>query len=371
MEEAGCKLAVSGGGRGNISHQCTADECSRAFGANGRFTRAAFHVFTPEDWRRLLLELNVPTCVDESDRIYPASQSAQQVRDALVQACKQSGVQFIFHHQTATLIPPDTPDGLWRVDEFQARNILLAAGGRSASALGSNGSGFVLAQALGHTLVEPVPALTPLYTKEEWPWTLSGISLPEAVLTLESGQRHPPRRRGSVLFTHHGLSGPAALDISGAVSRHLLLQPEAQLRLAMPESPPDIQDLRRRNGPQTVYSWLGNLLPRAVAQTLLEQSNIPADAVFARLTAAQQKQLASLLEGIPLTIIRTGGFAHSMLTDGGVSVKDVRPGTLESRLHPRLYFAGEILDIQGPTGGYNIHWAAASGHLAGISAAAN
>ena len=364
---AGAKLEVSGGGRGNLTRAATEAEFAAAFGRQGRFAIPAFRALPPAELCRLFADVGVPTVADETGRIYPRSQSAAQARDALCAACARAGVRFVFDHPVRRLVPPETPAAPWRVDGFAARSVLLAAGGQSAPRLGSDGSGFALAQALGYAVVPPVPALTSLRTAETWPAAHSGLSLPDATIAIAG--KGGPAVRGELLFTHRGISGPAVLDLSGRVARRLLEMPDVGLLLDLAHEKPDFRMLRREAGARAIHAWLARQLPRALVGTLLEQAGIPPDLTFSRLSAAQEKNLAERLVAWPLTVRGTGGFADSMATAGGIALKQVNPATLEGRLTPRLHFAGEILDLDGPTGGWNLQWAFCSGQLAGVSAA--
>lgn len=362
----GAKLAVTGGGRGNLSHTATEDEFAAAFGRHGRFTLPAFRSLPPDALRRLFGEIDVPTLADETGRIYPRSQSAPAVRDALFQACRRAGVRFEFTHAVRELTAPASPDAPWQVDAWTARAVLLAAGGQSAPRLGSDGSGFALARALGYAVTPPVPALAAIQTEETWPGTLSGVSLPDAVIGI-AGSREPPVR-GELLFTHRGLSGPAVLNLSGRVARRRHDGETVGLRLRFLPGPPDFSGLRKTAGSARILSRLADALPRSLAAALLEQSGIPPDLTFSRLSSVQERALARHLTDCPLAVAGTGGFDESMVTSGGVALRQVKPDTLEGRLASRLFFAGEILDLDGPTGGWNLQWAFASGHLAGQSA---
>lgn len=365
LETPGAKLTVCGGGRGNLSHGSDEETFAAAFGRRGRFAVPAFRSLPPEALRDGLAGIGVPTVADPDGRIYPRSQSAAQVRDSLFNACSRAGVRFAFGHAVRTLAPPETPEAPWRADDFSARAVLLAAGGRSAPRLGSDGSGFALAAALGYDVVPPVPALTSLRTEETWPAALSGLSLPDVALSVPG--RRDAAGRGELLFTHRGISGPAVLDLSGRVARLLQSGSAVPLQLGLLRDKPDFLRLRRDAGARSVRAWLAQQVPRALADVLLELAGLPADSLFSRLTSAQERELARLLADLPLTIRGTGGFDDSMATAGGVSLKQVRPDTLEGTLTPRLHFAGEILDLDGPTGGWNLQWAFCSGHLAGTS----
>ena len=366
MPAPGAKLAVCGGGHGNLSHVATEAEFAAAFGRLGRFTIPAFRSLPPESLCERLAEIGVETIVDSAGRIYPRSQSAAKVREALFAAGTRAGVKFIFDREIRNLAPPASPDAPWTADSFRARSVLLAAGGQSAPRLGSNGSGFALARTLGYDVVPPVPALTSLRTAETWPATHSGLSLPDVSLAI--AEKRGATERGEILFTHRGISGPAVLDLSGRVARRLRADGSVPIHLDLAHGKPDFHALRQKAGTCLILTWLARQLPRALAKTILELAGIPPELTFSRLSAAQECELARHLVALPLTICGTGGFDDSMATAGGISLKQVHPETLEGRLTPRLYFAGEILDLDGPTGGWNLQWAFCSGHLAGSSA---
>ena len=363
----GVKLAATGGTRGNLSHHADEEEFAAAFGRAGRFTLPAFRALPPAALQELLAAHGCPTVVDNTGRIYPRSQSAAQCRDALYAAAQRVGVRFVLGHPVRTIRPPDSPTAPWRVDSWAAHSVLLAAGGQAAPQLGSDGSGFALARDLGYTITPPAPALTALYTTETWPATHSGLSLPQVTLTIDAPRTTPSH--GEILFTHRGISGPAALNLAGQVARLLLRQQTVTLRLNLLTSPVDVARLRQTAGASLVLTWLAQQVPRSLAHTLLQLAGIPETTPFARLTAQQQERLRTTLHALPLTVRATGGFRESMVTAGGVSLKQVIPDTLAGRLTPRLHFAGEILDLAGPTGGWNLQWAFCSGHLVGSLAA--
>lgn len=365
LPKAGVKLAVTGGGRGNLSHLATEEEFAGAFGKSGRFAVPAFRSLPPEGLRILLAKAGIPTSVDPVGRIYPRSQSAIQARDSLFTACVRAGVRFSFNHRVERLWPPVNAQAPWKVDGISCPFVLLATGGQSAPPLGSDGSGLALAKSLGYSITPPVPALTSLSVVETWPARHSGVSLPDVVLTIAGLRGNESSERGELLFTHRGISGPVVLNLSARVARRLLEEKEVTLHLNFIRDLPDFRRLRRDAGTQSVHAGLARELPRTLAGTLLGLAEVPLDQTFSRLTAEQENRLCRCLTALPLTVRSTGGFKESMATSGGVSLKQVRSDTLEGRLTPRLYFAGEILDLDGPTGGWNLHWAFCSGHLAG------
>ena len=368
MPSPGAKLAVTGGERGNLSHLAGEEEFALAFGRHGRFTIPAFRTLPPDALRTRLAELGVPTTVDPSGRIYPRSQSAAQVRDALFKACTQAGVRFFFQHPVKKITPPETPCQPWRVDTLTAQSVLLSAGGQSTPALGSDGTGFRLAATLGYDIVPPAPALTSFHTVETWPALHSGLSLPDVTLTLPERRGSDAAERGEILFTHRGISGPAVLNLSGRVARLLLKEKTVSLHLSLTREKFDFLRLRKTEGSRSLHSFLSRLLPRTLADTLLHLAGIPDGQTFSQLSSEQEISLCRHLYFLPLTVRNTGGFQESMVTSGGVSLKQVHPETLEGRLTPRLHFAGEILNLDGPTGGWNLQWAFCSGTLAGSCA---
>ena len=368
MPRPGIKLAVTGGGHGNLSHLATEEEFAATFGRHGRFTIPAFRSLPPPALQTLLADAGIPTTVDSEGRIYPKSQSAAQVREALFKACEDVGVRFRFNHHVKHLVPPSQPSAPWHVDSFSAHSVLLAAGGQSAARLGSDGSGFALAERLGYAISPPVPALTSLRTAEDWPASHSGVSLPDVTLSIAGLRGSEATERGEILFTHRGISGPAVLNYSGRVARGLSRENEVRLLLDLTHAKPDFRQLRQDAGVRSVLTWLARQLPRSLAETILALAGIPAGLTFSRLTSDQETSLARYLTALPLTIRGTGGFEESMATAGGVSLKQVHSNTLEGRLTSRLYFAGEILDLDGPTGGWNLQWAFCSGHLVGTVA---
>ena len=388
MPEAGAKLAVTGGGRGNLSRDLPPDDMAAAFGKHSaRFVASAIRDFPPAALREFFRGIGVPTVVEPGGGIYPASQSAAAVREALVSAVRRSGVELRLGVTVTRLVPPGFSESsgkkdanaspFWRAFSVSApsplcaRRVLLAAGGRSAPALGSDGSGFALALSLGHTVDSPVPALAPLHTVDAWPSRLAGVSVHDVTLALPSASINlPASATGDLLFTHKGLSGPAALNLSAAVARRLATgMLTVNVRLALLPAPPDFRRLRQTHGSRAILTPLARLLPRALATELLALADVPVDTPCARLTAPQTRALADALTALLVPVSSTGTFAESMATAGGVVLPEVFPRTLASRYHPTLSFAGEILDIVGPTGGYNLHWAFASGHLAATALA--
>ncbi|MCF7838608.1 MAG: aminoacetone oxidase family FAD-binding enzyme [Candidatus Marinimicrobia bacterium] len=373
QSQPGRKLLVTGGGRCNLTNTLPAADMLRRFGPAGRFMRAALGRLDPTALRRLLAELGLPTHAPDGFHVFPEAESAQAVLDVLLRALERPGVEI----RTGAPVRRLTRAGdQWQITgdagaTLTARAVLLATGGCSYPALGADGSGLELARALGHEIVPPAPALAPLVTAEAWPGTLAGISLPAVELRIGSGRTGGTSWRGPLLFTHQGLSGAAALDASGAVAALLAAgagHVSIGLRLWPERGAAEWTDwlaaARRQHGARKLCNLLALECPAALAAALCEQAGIGADCA-ARIARSQADRLRDLLTECRLTITGTGGWQKAMGTRGGVALGHVQPRTLASQLQPGLHFAGEILDVDGPCGGYNLQWAFSSGWLAG------
>ena len=367
MAAAGRKLDVTGGGRGNVGHLGGEDVFAEQFGKMGRFGVPAWRAMGgAEGLRQWLVGLGVEVVADEEGRLYPRSMRAADVREALEMAVRRGGGEFRCGRAVTDLQP--SADGGWQVDGEEFGAVVLAAGGASAPTLGSDGSGFELARNVGHRVVPPVPGLAPLLLDEDWLKTNSGASVDHAVLRLRAG-RESREVRGAVLATHRGLSGPAALAISGPLARVWGGKKSVRLELGLVPDGIDWEEARRLDGGRNVRRVLAAYMPKGLADGLAERCGAAADCPIARLNSEEIARLSSGVRGLELRIAGIAGFAESMVTCGGVDLRSVVPETLVSRLVPGLYFAGEVLDMDAPSGGWNLLWAFASGRLAGRSAA--
>lgn len=377
LPEAGTRLLATGGGHCNFTNTLDVDGFIRRFGAKSRFVAPALKAMDGNRLRIFFEELGVESHSPDGFHVFPVSGSAGSVRDALLQACKKMRVEIRFNSRVESLqtegghvtglITAGAPES--------ASRVILSAGGASYPNLGGGESGFNLARSAGHTIVTPCPALVPLVTRETWPTTLAGVTLTRVSINL-AGKSEAPRgaEPGSLLFTHRGISGPAALDISGLVSSMLMTHEFVPVTLDLSPGKTiealqkDIERWRAEHGAKTMLAMLGSVMPAALAKIFLNIADIPTDTLVARLSREQNRRLRQLIKNLPLTVSGTEGFAKAMATRGGVAVDEVNPKTLESKLIRGLFFAGEILDIDGPCGGFNLQWAFSSGRLAAMAA---
>ena len=376
MDRAGLKILASGGGRCNLTNLAEPEAFYEAFGRQGRFATAAIEAMGPPALRGLMDRLGVPTVVTNGVHVYPASQRSADVQAALHRRIDRLGVTLCLGREVRRLwIDSGRLMGveLSRRQPVAAERVVLACGGKSWSKLGGTGGGYCLARQAGHAICEPVPALVPLITRERWPAALAGVSLKRARVWIDLPGQAKAGLTGDVLLTHNGLSGPAVLDISGSVSR-LLGRGSVPLRIELVagvDAARWVQGLegwRSSAGRRTVGSLLQQHLPRSLCEVLCDMAGLDRRTTAAHLPAAGRDALAGLLGELKLTVTATEGFDVAFVTRGGVKLQGLNPDTLASRLLPGLYLAGEMLDMDGPSGGFNLQWAFASGYLAGRSA---
>jgi predicted Rossmann fold flavoprotein len=374
MEKPGLKLLATGGGRCNLTHDLDVAGMMAAFGKpQDRFIRPAMHEFAPQAIRDFFEQLGVPTVVQEDGCVFPVSQNARDVLQALEAEARRLGVVVKCGCPVSGLIREDqtvtgvmTPEG-----PLHARCVIMAAGGRSYPELGSDGSGFKLAADIGHRITPPAPALVPLITAEDWPAKLTGIVLPRAHIRIDQKEFAKTGRTGPLLFTHRGISGPAVLDLSGDVAALLPQAGTVIVRVSVvadrgrEEWLKAFNEWRGSSGTRYVASFLAEHMPRALADVLCAQAN----AWYLPVAKARREVLGTLADlcvDLPLSVTGTEGWTLAMATRGGVARDEVDPKTLASRKVKGLFFAGEVVDVDGPCGGYNLTWAFASGYLAGL-----
>jgi len=383
LPRPGTKLLATGGGRCNLTNAAAPDAIAAGFGRAARFMRPALDAMGPARIRQFFAGLGVPTHSADGFHYFPLSETAEDVRRALWRRCERLGVDLRLRTRaTGLLIDGAAVAGVPAVrgvctdrGDIPAPRVLIATGGRSYPRLGATGTGYQLAREAGHSIVEPVPALVPLILRETWPRTCAGATLPAARIWIDLPRHARTGRTGIVLVTHGGLSGPAVLDLSGDVSRLLAERGDVPLRLDLR---PDLSaadwlalfdQWQRTSGRKMLRNLLDAWLPASLAAALCGLAGIARDARPADVTRARRLALADLLTRLPATVTGTEGFGKAIITRGGVSLREVDPRTLQSRLLAGLHFAGEILDLDGPCGGYNLTWAFASGRLAGQAAA--
>ena len=373
-EKLGKKVYITGKGRCNLTNDCDLDEFLAQVPRNPRFLYSALSFFSSRDMMALMEENGCPVTVQRGRRVFPTSEKASDVTKALTGLLRKWNVRIRLNSDVRCL---KTENGLITGAELtdgtflSADAVILACGGLSYPSTGSTGDGFRFAEALGHTITPPSPVLVGLETEETWPRSLQGLSLRNVTLSLVSGKKTLYSELGEMLFTHFGISGPLVLE----ASCHLP-QPAKGGRLFIDLKPGltrEQLDARLRRdfteaGKKQLKSVLPGLLPASFAAIFPGLCGISPDLPCNQITAAQREQLLAALKALPLTIKAPRPIDEAVVTRGGVSVKEIEPGTMRSKLIPNLYFAGEMIDVDAHTGGYNLQIAWSTGALAGATA---
>ncbi len=374
-DKLGRKIYITGKGRCNVTNDCDRDTFLREVARNPRFLYSALSFFAPQDMMALLEENGCPVTVQRGRRVFPQTEKASDVTRTLEKLMHQLGVRVRLGCRVKELvISQGQVRGvvLESGEALPADAVILATGGVSYPGTGSTGDGYRLAQTAGHTIVPPRPSLSAVETAETWPRELQGLALKNVTLTLRRGKKTLYTELGEMLLTHFGISGPLVLEMSCHLPDDL-----ADLRLTIDLKPglsPEQLDARLQRELEAqprkqLRSVMATLLPGRMAELFPSLCGLDGGKVCAQVTRAEREQLSQTLKALPLTIARLRPIEEAIVTRGGVSVKEIAPGTMESKLIPGLYFAGELMDIDAHTGGYNLQIAFSTGALAGTSAA--
>lgn len=374
-DDLGRKLLLTGNGRCNLTNDCGLDALVANLPGNGPFLYHALSRFGPEELRAYLHRLGLPTVVEPGGRVFPAAGRSAAVLAALRRGLERAGVTVRTGTAAVALTLRDgrVTGAATSRGAVEGQAVILATGGASYPQTGSTGDGYRLAAAAGHRIVPPRPALVPLIAAEDWVASLAGLSLPGAGARLADGGRSIGADRGDMLFTHWGVSGPLVLGLSRAAVGCLSAgrRPVLRLDLRPDLSAEDLEARLRRawESRRLAVNALAGLVPARLAGVLLSLAGSRPDTPAAVLPRETRARIRSMLKDLPLTIAAARPLAEAHVTAGGVCVKEVDPCTMASRLAPGLYFAGELLDVDGRSGGFNLQAAFSTGRLAGMAAA--
>lgn len=372
----GRKLRITGKGRCNVTNAGDLDQFIENYWGAGRFLYGAFHRFFSGELCRLLEDHSVPLKTERGGRMFPASDRAADVAEALERFLRAQGAEVLTSAGVGALSssPEGDVNGVEAGGRFRpADAVILATGGLSYPATGCTGDGYRWARVLGHSVTDLLPSLVPLEIRETWPSALAGLTLKNVEAGLWEGGRCVRKAFGEMLFAHFGVTGPVILLLSRDVSE----RPAGSLTLKLDLKPAldwetldrrVLRDLRKFQRKQ-MKNALRELLPGALIPVVLRNSGIPEDLFSDQLTKELRRELIHTLKGLSMTVAGTRSMEEAIVTRGGINLKEVDPRTMGSRIVPGLYFAGEILDIDGRTGGYNLQAAFSTGWLAGESAA--
>lgn len=375
----GVKLLMTGKERCNITNSETDPQKFAAnFGKNGKFLLSALYRFGVEETIDFFHKNNLKTVTERGGRIFPESEKAKDVQEFFLRLIKKNKITLLTGCKMNNISLKEK-----RIDkinlergEVKARNYLICTGGLSYPQTGSTGDGYKWVKEMGHTIIKPEPALTPVVVKEEWVKELEGLSLKNVSISLYQNNKKKDERFGEALFTDFGMSGPIILDLSKSIGK-LLVAGDVDLFIDFkPALDFDMLDKRilrdlEEHKNKTIKNILLGLLPQKMIPIILELTKIYPEKKGNSITKDERKKLRLLLKQLPLTIKSLLGFNKAIITSGGVALNEVDPKTMRSKIIDNLYFAGEILDLDGPTGGYNLQVCWSTGYLAGESAAKN
>ena len=379
----GVKILMSGGTRCNLTHNTDRRGIIEAFGKPGRFLHSALAALGPRELVELIEAEGVPTKIEETGKIFPVSNKATDVLDALLRRFRRSGALLALDDRLTTLETAAPGFRLYTSrDVISADRVIITSGGKSYPGCGTTGDGYAWAKAIGHSIVMPKPALTPVTSSESWISSLKGITIPDVDVRITQSSPDGEtaksieldRRRGSFLFAHFGLSGPAPMDLSRAISGHSdprSLQLVCDFLPAMTDEQlaQAIQQECSSGGKRELTNIVGRWLPNRLGETLIKVAGLRSDLRGAELSKSDRARLVAAMKHQSISVSGTLGFEKAEVTAGGVSLDEVDSRTMQSKLVPNLYFAGEVLDLDGPIGGYNFQAAFSTGWLAGQSAA--
>ena len=373
--KTGVKILMSGGTRCNLTHHTDARGIAEAFGHAKRFLQPSLGAFPPQAVVEFFESAGIETKVESTGKVFPVSNRAVHVRDALHRYAVDSGVEI----RTGCGVTRIRPDGKrWIVETEESAivtdRVIVTTGGKSWPGCGTTGDAYAWMTELGHAIERTRPALVPLIGGDPWMNDLSGLVVDDSrvsVLPVSGKQKPLARRRGGLLFTHFGFSGPAAMDVSGVMTAADSMEDVRLIVDLIPECTEEelLTEInhRRGGGKSKMSSLLSMWLPNRLANGITAQ--LGQDVRMAELSKNLRKQLIDNLKRMTLPVIGTRGFEKAEVTAGGVRLDQVNPRTFESRLHQGLFIAGELLDVDGPIGGYNFQAAFSSGRAAGIAAA--
>lgn len=374
-EKLGKKLFITGKGRCNITNAGDMENLFSNVMSNRKFLYSAFYTFDNENVISFFEDYGLRTKVERGNRVFPVSDHSSDVIATLNRALKKQNVDICLHTKAESLEVSDGKVCGVRLEKgkmLSADSVVVATGGVSYPSTGATGDGYRMAELTGHSLVKTTPSLVPFEVKEEWVKELQGLSLRNVNVCIYSGKKKLYEEFGEMLFTHFGVSGPLILSASGMIKPR---QFENDLELYVDLKPAlDVEQLDKRvlrefesSMNKQFKNVIGSLLPAKMVPVVIKLSGIDPDKKVNEISREERQTFVHLLKKLPLTITGLRGWNEAIITKGGISVKDINPSTMESKIISNLYFCGEVLDLDALTGGYNLQIAWSTGYLAGIS----
>lgn len=376
-EKLGKKVFITGKGRCNVANACDTEELFPAVMSNPKFLYSGFYSFGPQDVMNFFEEAGVPLKVERGNRVFPQSDHSSDIIRALERELKKAGAKVHLHTTVKEIVKKPEAEKVTGViledgTFMEGDAVIVATGGFSYQSTGSTGDGYRFARELGLKVTDISPSLVPLKTKEDYIPKLQGLSLKNTGLTIKNGKKVLYEDFGEMMFTHFGVTGPMILSASAHIGAKLAKAENGELcayldlKPALTKAQLDARILREFETGQNKQfkNVIGVLFPSSLTPVMLELGGIPAEKKIHDISREERQHFVDLVKAFPFTITGMGEFKEAIITKGGVSVKEINPGTMESKKISGLYFAGEVLDLDAVTGGYNLQIAWSTAYLA-------
>ena len=376
MNYVGKKMGITGKGRCNITNACDMSDFIKNTPGNGKFLYGAYERFTNEDLLQLLHDAGLETKVERGGRVFPASDSALDVRNTFMKLMKQYGVDVHLEEPVKKLLVDDgvVTGVVTDRETYHADAVVIATGGKSYPATGSTGDGYMLAAQVGHTITDIRPSLVPIVTEESWVKDLMGLSLRNVELSVVAKNKVQAKMFGEMMFTHFGITGPIVLSLSHTVGKLMRKKNIGTIGLDInlkPALSPETLDKRLQKdfdlySKKQLINGMKDLLPSRLIPLIIELAGIDPQKPINQISKEERQQIGYMLQHMPLTVKGLRPVEEAIVTAGGISLKEFNPKTMESKLVKGLYGAGEVLDIDAFTGGYNLQAAFSTGFVAAM-----
>ena len=376
MNYVGKKMGITGKGRCNITNACDMSDFIKNTPGNGKFLYGAYERFTNEDLLQLLHDAGLETKVERGGRVFPASDSALDVRNTFMKLMKHYGVDVHLEEPVKKLLIDDgvVTGVVTDRETYHADAVVIATGGKSYPATGSTGDGYILAAQVGHKITDIRPSLVPIVTEEPWVKDLMGLSLRNVELSVVAKNKVQAKMFGEMMFTHFGITGPIVLSLSHTVGKLMRKKNIGTIGLDInlkPALSPETLDKRLQKdfdlySKKQLINGMKDLLPSRLIPLIIELAGIDPQKPINQISKEERQQIGYMLQHMPLTVKGLRPVEEAIVTAGGISLKEFNPKTMESKLVKGLYGAGEVLDIDAFTGGYNLQAAFSTGYVAAM-----
>ena len=376
MNYVGKKMGITGKGRCNITNACDMSDFIKNTPSNGKFLYGAYERFTNEDLLQLLHDAGLETKVERGGRVFPASDSALDVRNTFMKLMKHYGVDVHLEEPVKKLLVDDgvVTGVVTDKETYHADAVVIATGGKSYPATGSTGDGYILAAQVGHKITDIRPSLVPIVTEESWVKDLMGLSLRNVELSVVAKNKVQAKMFGEMMFTHFGVTGPIVLSLSHTVGKLMRKKNIGTIGIDInlkPALSPETLDKRLQKdfdlySKKQLINGMKDLLPSRLIPLIIELAGIDPQKPINQISKEERQQIGYMLQHMPLTVKGLRPVEEAIVTAGGISLKEFNPKTMESKLVKGLYGAGEVLDIDAFTGGYNLQAAFSTGYVAAM-----